>query len=245
MIFPPAPSAAPTSVSVSEVTSSNITIQWGAVNCIHRNGDITGYSVRYGVQGSGSTQTVSVSGGGATMITISELTPSTTYSIEMAAVNSAGTGVYSTPLAAETPESKCAYLHVLWNEMNIYLLTLQMYIYLSLNGENIPNHGYVVISDIGTANDDTALLCNTNHRPTAGSTNSGGNWYIPDGSPVGSNHGVGSADFGRTRGTGLVRLIRNSDATGTPTEGIYSCTVQDNTMTLQTVYVGLYNSGGG
>ena len=82
-------------MSVSEVTSSSITVQWGAMDCIHRNGDITGYSVRYGVQGSGSTQTVSVSGGGATMTTISGLTASTHYSIEVAAVNSADTGVYS------------------------------------------------------------------------------------------------------------------------------------------------------
>ena len=106
MIFPPAPSAVPTSVSVSEVTSSSITLQWGAVNCIHRNGDITGYSVRYGVQGSGSTQTESVSGGGATITTISGLMASTTYSIEVAAVNSAGTGDYSDPITAETPESR-------------------------------------------------------------------------------------------------------------------------------------------
>ena len=118
--------------------------------------------------------------------------------------------------------------------------------YLSLNGDNIPNHGYVVISDIGTT-DGTALLCNTNHIPTGGGTNSGGSWYIPDGSTVGSFSGVGTtgADFGKNRGSGLVRLIRNSAATGTPTEGIYSCTVQDDTLTLQTVYVGLYNSGGG
>ena len=95
MSFLPAPSAAPTSVSVSEVTSTSITVQWGAVDCIHRNGDITGYSVRYGVQGSGSTQTVSVSGGGATMTTISGLMASTTFSIDVAAVNSAGTGMHS------------------------------------------------------------------------------------------------------------------------------------------------------
>ena len=98
-LFPPVPSAAPTSVSVSEVTSSSITVQWGAVDCIHRNGDITGYSVRYGVQGSVSTQTVSVSGGGAMQTTISGLMPSTTYSIEVAAVNSAGTGMYSDAVA--------------------------------------------------------------------------------------------------------------------------------------------------
>ena len=95
-------------MSVSEVTSSSITVQWGAVDCIHRNGDITGYSVRYGVQGSVSTQTVSVSGGGATMTTVSGLESSTTYSIEVAAVNSAGIGVYSTPLIdVETDGKSC------------------------------------------------------------------------------------------------------------------------------------------
>ena len=40
---------------------------------------------------------MSVSGGSVTEATISGLTPSTTYSIEVAAVNSAGTGVYSSP----------------------------------------------------------------------------------------------------------------------------------------------------
>ena len=99
-----APSAAPTSVRESGVTSSNITVQWGAVDCIHHNGDITGYSVRYRVQGSGSTQTRNVS---ITEATISSLMPSTTYSIEVAAVNSAGIGVYSDPpVIIETLPSK-------------------------------------------------------------------------------------------------------------------------------------------
>ena len=100
---PPVPSAPPTSVSTSDVTSSSIAVQWGAVDCIHRNGDITGYSVRYGVQGSGSTQTESVSGGATTEgSTISGLTPSTSYSIEVAAVNSVGTGEYSSSITTET-----------------------------------------------------------------------------------------------------------------------------------------------
>ena len=103
--IPTAPSAAPTSVSVSEVTSSSITVQWGAVDCIQRNGDITGYSVRYGVQGSG-TQTMSVSGGGATMTTISGLMPSTNYSIEVAAVNNAGIGLYSAVITVVTDDGK-------------------------------------------------------------------------------------------------------------------------------------------
>ena len=80
-------------MNISEVITSSITIQWGAVDCIHRNGNITGYSVRYAVQG--STQTVTVSGGGSTQTIISGLAPSTNYSIEVAAVNSVSTGVYS------------------------------------------------------------------------------------------------------------------------------------------------------
>ena len=72
------------------MTSSSITVQWGPVDCIHRNGDITGYSVQYG------RETVSVSGdssGG--MYVISGLMPSTTYSIRVAAQTSFGTGPYS------------------------------------------------------------------------------------------------------------------------------------------------------
>ena len=91
----PAPSAPPTKVTASDVTSSSITLQWGAVNCNQHNGDITGYSLRYGVQGGGSTHIVGVSGGNTTEITISGLHASTNYSIEVAAVNSVGIGIYS------------------------------------------------------------------------------------------------------------------------------------------------------
>ena len=87
MYFPPAPSTPPTSLSVSDITSANITVQWGPVDCIHHNGDITGYSVRYGAQGTGS-KTLKISGD---EIAISGLKASTTYFIEVAAVNSGGT----------------------------------------------------------------------------------------------------------------------------------------------------------
>ena len=45
---------------------------------------------------------MSVSGGGATMTTVSGLESSTTYSIEVAAVNSAGIGEYSVPYIIRT-----------------------------------------------------------------------------------------------------------------------------------------------
>ena len=114
MAIPPAPSAPPTSVRVSEVTSSSITVQWGPVDCIHRNGDITGYSVQYGEVGNGSTQTMPVSGGSATEATISGLMPSTTYSIQVAAETNAGTGPYSVPpLSTSTDgvETACSMLN--------------------------------------------------------------------------------------------------------------------------------------
>ena len=101
-----APSGPPTSVRLSATsTSTSITVQWGAVDCIHRNGDITGYSVQYGEVGSGSTLTMSVSGHSVTETTISGLMSSTTYSIQVAAVNSAGIGMYSDLHTVQT-ESK-------------------------------------------------------------------------------------------------------------------------------------------
>ena len=87
-------------MALTDVTSSTITVQWGEVPCIHQNGDITGYSVRYVVEGSGNTPlTMAVDGASVNETTIGDLIPSTTYSIQVAAVNSEGTGVYSSPPA--------------------------------------------------------------------------------------------------------------------------------------------------
>ena len=90
------------SVTSSSTSSSTITVQWGSVPCIHQNGAITGYSVQYGMEGSGSTQMLAVNGADMTQTTIENLMSSTTYSIEVAAVNNAGTGVYSDPINEET-----------------------------------------------------------------------------------------------------------------------------------------------
>ena len=92
MCFAPAPSAPPTSITVSNVTAFNNSFQWGPVDCIQRNGDITGYSVWYRVHGNNPTQLQTVNVGRATSeFTISELIDFTTYSIEVAAVNTVNT----------------------------------------------------------------------------------------------------------------------------------------------------------
>ena len=107
-------------------------------------------------------------------------------------------------------------------------------VFLSLNGAVIPERGYVAISDIGFS-DKTALLCITNRLgiPTSG------NWFPPNGTRV---DGTDVPGVTRTRGSMVVRLRRT---TGTAPEGIYRCSVPDAASTLQTVYVGLYNTGGG
>ena len=120
------------------------------------------------------------------------------------------------------------------------LLTSSTDVYLSLDGEVIPNHGYVEISGIGSS-DTTALLCHTN-RPANGA-NSGGDWFAPDGTPVGVVASTTVPGFGRNKGPMVVRLRRNSDTA--PDEGIYWCTVSDAEDASQSVYVGLYNTGGG
>ena len=110
--------------------------------------------------------------------------------------------------------------------------------FLSLNGAVIPNHGYVAISDIGFS-DSNALLCITNRPPPSGGITSGGDWHAPDGTRV---YGTVVPGVTRNRGSMVVRLRRT---TGTAREGIYWCSVMHAASTLQTVYVGLYNTGRG
>ena len=105
-----APSAPPTPINDSNVIPTSITVQWGAVDCIHHNGDITGYSVRYGVQGSAEgDRTVEMATGDSSggMYTISGLSAATEHTVEVAAVNRAGTGVYSDPITVVTVGKHC------------------------------------------------------------------------------------------------------------------------------------------
>ena len=67
--------------------------------------------MQYGVQGNGSTQTMSVSGGDMTEATISGLESATNYTIAVAVVNSAGTGVYSDLFGAKTDSMSSIYIY--------------------------------------------------------------------------------------------------------------------------------------
>ena len=88
----------PDGVSEVSVTANSITVQWGEVPCIHRNGGITGYTVDVTLSGM-VVAIENVNDGSARRGTVSGLTPSTAYLVLVAAVNSAGTGPFSgTPI---------------------------------------------------------------------------------------------------------------------------------------------------
>ena len=84
------------------MTSSSITLHWELLPCQDQNGAITGYSVRYGEVDRNTSQTVTVPGGENNQTVISGLVPSTEYWIQVGAVNSVGTGDYSTAIVQET-----------------------------------------------------------------------------------------------------------------------------------------------
>ena len=108
-LFSAAPSAAP-NVTQTLSTSYSITINWELVPCeYYMNGDITGYSVRYGEMGNNmiDTTVLNITGASVTEATIYNLTLSTNYTIQVAAVNRAGTGVFSNATLVKTiDESK-------------------------------------------------------------------------------------------------------------------------------------------
>ena len=76
------------------------------MNCIDRNGVITGYSVQYEVVESGTSGIMIVTDGSTLHLRIEELSTTTDYSVAVAAVNSAGTGDYSDDPSLITTDSK-------------------------------------------------------------------------------------------------------------------------------------------
>ena len=118
-------------------------------------------------------------------------------------------------------------------------------IYLSLNGVVIPNHSYVMISDIGFT-DETALLCNTNLAPSDDQSYSEGTWFTPNTTKVPEEDEEDEGQqFMSSRADRVVRLKRHNN-TDAQQDGIYSCEINDtNTGTTLSVYVGLYHGSEG
>ena len=101
----------PSNFGVSVINSTSIIVQWDIIStCSAMNGLITSYSIRYTIQPNGIPQTTLQSDG--LEITLTELTPFTEYSIEVAAVNVNGdVGVYSEPEVEMTLEARMLILY--------------------------------------------------------------------------------------------------------------------------------------
>jgi len=98
------PNGAPQTVTASVTGPTIVFISWERVNCIDRNSVITSFTVYYGPVG-GTAVNVSISGTNHRTYTAVGLTPSTNYSIEVAAVNSdGGVGPFSPPVFVRTPD---------------------------------------------------------------------------------------------------------------------------------------------
>ena len=102
--FLSAPTAPPQNVRNTSTSSATITVEWGRVECIERNTEITGYRVRYDPPSSDGTGEVSASGDGCNggSIILTGLSPFTSYSIEVAADSDHGRGPFSSAITVMT-----------------------------------------------------------------------------------------------------------------------------------------------
>ena len=118
--------------------------------------------------------------------------------------------------------------------------------YVSFMGTNLPNHSYVDLTLVGGAVDGSdSVQCHTDLATCCSRLEGAnrGDWYFPNGSRLLFDFYGG--DIGEWRLAQRVDLRRRNNAA---TSGIYCCTIETNAVNdddgRETVYVGLYASGG-
>ena len=112
-------------------------------------------------------------------------------------------------------------------------------------GTNLPNHSYVDLTLVGDAGDGSnSVQCHTD-LDTCCSVLQGadhGDWYFPNGDRLPFS---GGGDIYEAREAQRVDLRGRNNG---DTSGIYSCDIETNAVNddggQETVYVGLYASGG-
>ena len=122
------------------------------------------------------------------------------------------------------------------------------YVSFGLTGQTLANHSYVDLSTVGNSNENSdSVVCHTDLESCCSGSQGihRGNWSFPDGTLLpfsGTSVPIGLARAAQ------IAVIRRTSGTG-PT-GIYRCdiptiVVHDFENSLrETVYVGLYVSGG-
>ena len=115
--------------------------------------------------------------------------------------------------------------------------------YLTFLDNNISNHGYVDLNTVGTDTSNVNVVqCHTDLQTCCSSSQGPdrGDWYFPDG-----NRLPLSGNVYEDRGDQLAFLLYTGSG---GTSGIYRCDIETNAVNNndghETVYVGLYTSGG-
>ena len=143
-------------------------------------------------------------------------------------------------------------LCLLWSLVEVQSQT--EYPYISFLGNSQPNHSYVNLSQVGddrSGSDSDTVQCHTDLQ-TCCRGNQGihrGDWFAP-GSDTRLPWYSEAGDIYEDRQNMAVHIHRRNNATGP--SGIYHCVIatnavhDDNDQSVgETVYVGLYGSGGG
>ena len=138
-------------------------------------------------------------------------------------------------------------LFLLWSLVEVHSQTAP-YVTFMDNTVALPNHSYVDLSLVGGSGSGNEILCRTDLSTCCygGYGPDRGDWYFPNGDrlPFPGNHPlVERRSFQR------VELIRGTGSGSIPS-GIYCCSIEttavhsDDNTARETVYVGLYDSGG-
>ena len=147
-------------------------------------------------------------------------------------------------------------LILLWSLVEVHSQTAP---YLTFTGETLPNNSYVDLSALGELDNNAShVVCHTDLTLCCGGDgiDDRGYWYLPNGDVLpGAAGGPGAADnpIVLKRDIQMVSLIRGTGPGDVPS-GIYRCVIETNAVngpnnrpeyiTGETVYVGVYSTGG-
>ena len=138
------------------------------------------------------------------------------------------------------------WISLLWSLVEVHCQT--EFPYVSFMNETLPNHGYVDLTLVGNPRRDPSVQCHTDLITCCGSPQGvhRGDWYFPNGDRLPF---PAQGDIHEARLAQRVDIRRDNNANSP--SGIYRCDIstdavhhETNTSVRDTVYVGLYATGG-